>query len=278
MRTVPFRSILEGIASRRGLGGDVPVADQLRHGEFAAQRLREGWEYEYWPEWTVIEQRRFRAEWTATSYAAGAEVWHAGTDLYWQAAESVISTDVPGASAKWVELVSFARYVGLDQPGLTPIGEVRALYRQNPRVSTRPGELPYNMVDTGVQPVSWTGTSVWVEFRRRPPVVSGREYDPARAYVAGEVAYYATAGECYEAKGATTGNLPTNATYWARVEFPYVLAEYVKRAAAADALRAGGGHDKADAEEAKAYTHLLQAAHTATASQGQFPRVAVQTY
>lgn len=40
------------------------------------------------------------------------------------------------------------------------------------------------------------------------------DYSAGTAYVTGNEVYYATTGKYYTALGATTGNAPTNATYW----------------------------------------------------------------
>ena len=40
------------------------------------------------------------------------------------------------------------------------------------------------------------------------------DYDGSTAYVKNDVVYYATNGNAYIAKQNTTGNVPTNATYW----------------------------------------------------------------
>ena len=40
------------------------------------------------------------------------------------------------------------------------------------------------------------------------------DYDGSTAYAKNDVVYYATNGNAYIAKQATTGNAPTNATYW----------------------------------------------------------------
>ena len=41
-------------------------------------------------------------------------------------------------------------------------------------------------------------------------------YDGSTAYVKNDVVYYATNGNAYIAKQATTGNAPTNGTYWSQ--------------------------------------------------------------
>ena len=42
------------------------------------------------------------------------------------------------------------------------------------------------------------------------------DYDGSTAYVKNDVVYYATNGNAYIAKQATTGNAPTNGTYWSQ--------------------------------------------------------------
>ena len=42
------------------------------------------------------------------------------------------------------------------------------------------------------------------------------DYDGSTAYVKNDVVYYSTNGNAYIAKQNTTGNVPTNATYWSQ--------------------------------------------------------------
>ena len=42
------------------------------------------------------------------------------------------------------------------------------------------------------------------------------DYDGSTAYSKNDVVYYSTNGNAYIAKQATTGNVPTNATYWSQ--------------------------------------------------------------
>ena len=42
------------------------------------------------------------------------------------------------------------------------------------------------------------------------------DYDGSTAYVKNDVVYYATNGNAYIAKQGTTGNVPTNGTYWSQ--------------------------------------------------------------
>ena len=42
------------------------------------------------------------------------------------------------------------------------------------------------------------------------------DYDGSTAYVKNDVVYYATNGNAYIAKQNTTGNVPTNGTYWSQ--------------------------------------------------------------
>jgi hypothetical protein len=86
------------------------------------------------------------------------------------------------------------------------------------------------------------------------------------------------AGECYLAKGATTGNVPTNGTYWTKVDFPSVLASWVKRAAFADGLKDQKQTDRAAEELTEALGELQEAASRALEQQGQYERASVQTY
>ena len=127
MRTVTFLSVLEAIAFKvHGTADLLPTQDAAAFTASLNEHVRECWERVFWPEWTLTEQRYYRAAWTAASYSSGAEVYHAATNAYYQANTSATGTDVPGTSVKWTLLSGsdLRRYISLDQTGQTAIGEV----------------------------------------------------------------------------------------------------------------------------------------------------------
>jgi hypothetical protein len=182
-------------------------------------------------------------------------------------------------ATKFGILTPWRPFISLEQTGKTAIGEVLRLSRNNPRVYRRqPGTLRWAVGDEGIVPEDGAPAVVWVEFRRRMPKFTGTAYSNTTAYAVGDVVYYSTTGECYVARAAGTGNLPTNTTYWTKQDLPYVVASFVKRAALADGLRSDGELDKAVLEESRAFEFLLAAHDAAFAGQGQHDVASVRTY
>jgi len=100
MRTVTFKSVLEGVAKLKGVDpATMNATDKLVWTEFINQRVAEGWEHEFWPEATVLEQRLFRDTYSAeNTYAAptaagASEVYFPATDQYFQALQATTGND-----------------------------------------------------------------------------------------------------------------------------------------------------------------------------------------
>lgn len=100
MRTVTFQSVLNGAARRASLnpiGLDSGLLAQLA--EYVTSWAKKGWEWEFWPEWTVLEQRQYRDTYnSATAYPAPAinapvEVWFPPAQLYAQALQATTGHD-----------------------------------------------------------------------------------------------------------------------------------------------------------------------------------------
>lgn len=91
-RTVTFQSILEGIAALFNDSPDsVNAGNASRWTRFINERVRTGQEFDYWPELTPCEERKYRLDYnSATSYAAptataASEVYFPATQAYYQA-------------------------------------------------------------------------------------------------------------------------------------------------------------------------------------------------
>jgi hypothetical protein len=344
MRTVTFKSVLHGAAQMVGMDptrGDFNNAVAAAMTEYVNNRIRQGWEQEVWPEWTLIEQRSFRASYASgTAYAAPTasvpvEVFFIAAQKYYQALRATTgnapATLVAGEyvenSAYWAECASsysandwttgmvfavgdqarnpddnrfyqchtahtagagfdatkfgiltpFDRYVDYDQSGLTPIGQVLGARGRDPRVYSNSYQpVRFALSERGVQFAESAPVQVWLKFRKRPPVFTSSAWVSTTAYVADDLVYYATTGECYKALQASTGQLPTNTTYWERVKFPALLSNFVKRSVMADRLRDLKQTDRAAIEEDRAFAELANAADREV--QGQNERIEVMTY
>jgi hypothetical protein len=102
MRTVSFQTVMNSVAYRAGLdptnASVWTAAVQAQVAEFIESWVRKGWEYDFWPEWTNLEQRQYRDPWSSTTaYAASVlnapvEVWYAPAEAYAQALQANTNT------------------------------------------------------------------------------------------------------------------------------------------------------------------------------------------
>jgi len=280
MRTISFKSLLHSVSLRAGISpdsGDYTDEHAASVADFAEIRIQEGWEWMFWPEWTVIERRQYRYTWDNTeTYALGAEVYY--NDNYYYSLQAANTGKNPESEASWWVLVAavddddyaFDRYVSLDQTDETAIGEVKGVYARNPRTSDYPGALAFHLTDNGVQPSSLAPNRVWIEFRKRPPEFTSVEWVAATAYVTGDVVYVDSTGQCYKALQDGTGKDPTTETaYWEVQPVPFVLNKFLKRAVYSDLLAEDGQESKAERQESRAYAYLADAADIAEGQQGQ---------
>lgn len=90
MRTVTFQSVLFGIARMQGYDPtrDLTPARMATFTEYVNQRILEAWKFEFWPEWTVTEQRQYRPSYTGAAVTAGTEQYFAATSSYYQALQA----------------------------------------------------------------------------------------------------------------------------------------------------------------------------------------------
>lgn len=328
--------------------------------EYINNRVKEGWEFDWWDEWTPVELRQYRAPWSAlTAYTAPVSPYVVGSGpvaatevgfptpsgwMYFQALQpstnqppvdptgAVFNTEywaqsfadytginwapgfgqlladqvfdpatqqyyqcyiahTTGASmdyTKYGVLTPFDRYVGYCQPGKTPLGRIEGVYLRDPNVATRnPGKIPWRKSTLGVQVNIRAPGQVYVKFSLREPVFTTVPYSSTFAYTgAGELVYVAgplnanATGNCYTSIKAGTGQSPTavNSTYWALVQFPLVLSNFVKRAALSDALRDLKQQDRAALEEERAKQELSDAVDREIQSQSGSERASAQTY
>jgi len=279
VRTVSFKSVFDAVIRRIGDDPDVTVQDNTGRvvAEYISERIREGWEAYYWPEWTAIEERTFRSAFDlGVSYAVDAEVYYPTTEQYYRAI-SASTGNLPSNSTFW-ELAGndFDRYISLDQPGQTPIGEVLAVHTANPRISPSALELGFWLSDNGIQ-IDGEMSAVWVEFCLRPPEFTSQPYDPATTYAAGSVRYLASTGQCYRAREAVTAEAPNTSSKWEEMRLPYVLSRYATQAAYADVLTADGQHDNAGRVLSAANDYIAQEWDKIELKQRQQRRFSVRT-
>jgi hypothetical protein len=95
--------------------------------------------------------------------------------------------------------------------------------------------------------------------------------------LAGDVRYFPATGECYLAAAAQNpaAQPPTNATFWRKVDFPFVLQSHVTRAVQADGLRDQKQTDRALVAQTEADNDLQDEADRALAGQGIYEQATV---
>lgn len=159
--------------------------------------------------------------------------------------------------------------------GETEIGEVFAVYPQDPRQTPPPCDIDFYLTPDGLQLIGGITSPVWVYFRRRVPDYSGDPYNNLTAYTDGQQAYYPQTGRFYKAITGTTGNPPTDEAYWEEIPVPYALFEYVVRAAFADSLLAEGFTEKSSQQRDRAEAWITQEIDKVTRQQRQHWRRSV---
>jgi hypothetical protein len=261
MRTVTFKSVYEGIVRRHGMDprGDAVSTDTgLSVTEAVNARVKRGWFFWEWPEWTVTEERAYRQIWNGNRqfYLAGPdgkpdEVFYipnvATHSLegagYYRVLEGAsgdppIGT-TPTDATFWEKMDQVDTYVAFDQVCRRRIGEVLEVFRDNPATVKPPRKLVHRPTENGIQIYDASGLlTVFVRYLMPAERFTTFPYIDSRTYLRGDVVYLAAQGECYRAIQITQGKDPATETlYWRRSLFPEVLAQYVKAGAYADCLR-----------------------------------------
>lgn len=169
-------------------------------------------------------------------------------------------------------------FIPLILTGFNSIGAVLKIYDRNPHeCGSQPFTKTYCHVVTDdrilITDTSYTaGDPVWVEFTLPQPKFTSTAFNASTAYLPGDLVYYNTTGDCYEAITATTGNLPTNDEFWLRHRIPAFLADYLKFYALAETLSEDGQMDKANYQFARAEGILQQRMDDAWLRKGEVRR------
>ena len=134
---------------------------------------------------------------------------------------------------KWALVTPFVRSLAYEQAGRTPLGEVQFVWDRDPETEPRTARRQHYRMKADFLQVLGHANVVWVEFRRRPSVYSGGMRSDPATYAAGTEVYDAATGDYWTANQAVAaGESPTTTpAKWDRVEFPYILAEYVAQSA-----------------------------------------------
>ena len=226
MRTVTFKTVMDRVFRRRGLDPSAVSATQMGLvADFVTERIKVGWEYTFWKEWTYLEERAYRPLYNSqATYAAADEVWDGSTKYYQSIAGSNQGNALTDAT-KWTEITStMERYILLDQQGFTRIGAVKEVYPSELAAQKDIQALAYYIADNRIVMLdSRAGATVWVILRKAVPhfVYEIWTATPTVPYDVGQVVYFPAAnatqlqGQCYMALLDTN-----NVGIWALMENP----------------------------------------------------------
>ena len=280
MRTVTFKSVLDGVLTRMGLDPLVTAdaATKAAVAIYVEDRHREAWESQDWPETRVIEERVYRRRFedlAPEDIGLGDVVFHAAD--YWEALIANPTAEPGTDDAEWAVAEDFERYVALDQTGETLISEVVAIWDGNPRVGFAE-QVPFELTENGAQVGTDAPVTVWVEFSLRVPEFWATAWATATDYTTGDLVLF-TDGHCYQAARASTGVQPAGMVSddWVRQPVLYVISRFVERAAYADTLAEDGQQAKGDRELGLAYRALEDELAKVALKQGQTRRITVRT-
>lgn len=280
MRTVTFKSVLEGAATRLGLApADLQGEQAAALATYLEDRVRDVWELYSWPFARTTEARVYRPRWDDVDGAdlvTGDLVFHA--DLYWVALSNAPGDEPADSSAQWDVATDFERYVLLEQPGKTQIAMVEMVWDSNPLLSRAPSVVEFSLSDGRIDFLPDAPAEVWMQFSKVAPRFSTSAWATGTTYAAGDVVYHAP--DCYVAAQGSTGQAPVagaNSAYWTLQGFPHELSRCCVLGAIADCLNESNQHDKGLRMERLAEERLLDELEKLLTKQQQTPRFAVRT-
>jgi hypothetical protein len=151
-----------------------------------------------------------------------------------------------------------ANVISYEQSSELRIDTVFAIYDGDPHGTAEVDHVPFALTADGIRLTGEGSTDdVYVYYRKWCPDLTGDDYAAATAYAVDDQVYYPTTGDFYRCILTSTGNLPTNTTYWERQSIPFDFLEYVAHCAYADWLRSEGQDQKAAAQAATSADRIL---------------------
>jgi hypothetical protein len=285
MKTVTFLAVLKQVLRMQGITyANATDEQKAQRAEHITRRLVEGWELDFWPEWTLVEERAYRNAYSAaTAYVIGDQVWN-GTDTYYECIQAGTGQALTN-TAYWKELEMTVneRWIALEQTRKTRIGAVKGVYTSEQNAIEEQMELDWTEHASRIYVYdSNAGATVWVKFRKVAPRFSTELWVQGYPdYQEGWVVMWPAGntqmeGNCYRA-----GLDPTTGAqnYWELMEIPTVLENYVVAAAFGDALVADGQVTRGTAMQDFARAELNRAHAAVMLQQGLgFSRPQVTVY
>jgi hypothetical protein len=118
------------------------------------------------------------------------------------------------------------------ESGKQEIDEVFGTFAKSPLLYPTQEAIKVTPVASGWYPTVNGYETLWVKYVPVDTEFSGADYSATENYSAGDVVFYLS--DFYEAIASTTGNVPTNATYWVKKTFSKRLLDYLAQACFAD--------------------------------------------
>lgn len=295
MKSTSYRSVRDGVLTRMGIDAAQPLlfSQAAALAEYLTSAAAYVWNFDEWPQITHTERRSvlgtpfsegnytYEADYQGTiAYIGRAEQGSAFADTVWRIKRVTTTTDGQvlnidtaldvawdsRTAATYVEdsgndpAEQVMPYIPMLVAGKLPIGEVLAIYADNP--SGEQHVATYKFATTAdriyITDEGYSGGEVYVKFQLPAPKFTASAYNAATAYNAEDLVYHALTGDCYEARQTTLGNAPTNEEFWLRHRIPTFLVDYLKTSAFAETLAEDGQTDKSQYQLLRAEGILLK--------------------
>lgn len=131
------------------------------------------------------------------------------------------------------------------ESGQPTIGSVYGVTLDDPNTTVNPRTVQWrhDANGAGIRVFGLSSGSVFVRHSRTAPLVTTAAWSSVTTYAADAIVYDATTGECYESLAGTNLNhAVTDATWWRKLDMPWIFRTAVPRGA--NALRVGAGGQK----------------------------------
>jgi hypothetical protein len=264
--SVPLFDVFKPVMRRLGLNPDTPdLASMdlaLSVSDHINERVRKGWFYWPFPEFTLTEERAFRPVWNGSlQFYAGDELFYIPTFKYYRVTGNPpVGTPPTAPTDDFEEFTCTDCYIAWNQVCRKTISSILAVYPANPDNGACYPRLPIRPSSRGINVYGDHGATVFVNFQRPVPRFTLQPFMQGRTYALGDLAFFPETKDCFIA----TNNA---GAYWQKVLFPEVLSEYVKGGVYADCLLEtdiGDSADKVQTRNAKAAIAAAEAEENLT--------------
>jgi hypothetical protein len=254
--TIPVKRVFEGVVRRRGIDpatAALSTAHKGRVADLVNRMLKAAWQFEWWPDLCVVEQRQYRESWASgTGYQIDDEVYRedsAGVGRYYVAVATSTGVDpaLDSDESHWeVAGEGFEASIAKDQAWEDwEIGDIDArshVFASDPRLYANTPPLQNVKILNGVIYLRGDDlpTRPWLKFRHKQPVFSWTDWNSVTAYGIGDRVFLDTysggaVGASFVAIAPSTNVNPYESDeHWQEQGFPEFLEDYVVEAVAAE--------------------------------------------